>query len=121
MLAPDVMATRAPARVGRVGGDVLLEPGDCEGARRLDDGARVLEDVLDGGADLVRGHLDHLVDEPPASRKSPRRRAWTAAPSAKMPTSSSATRFPVSSDSYMPSASSGSTPMILTCGAMRLM
>ena len=49
-----------------------------------------------------------------AKVSSPTRR--TATPSANMPTRSSVTRRPPCSDSYMPAASRGSTPMTLTAG-----
>ena len=47
--------------------DVGLGPGDGERARRLEDGARVLEHVLDRRADLVGIDQDHVVDEFPAN------------------------------------------------------
>ncbi len=41
--------------------DVALQTGHTEGTRWLGDGARVLVDVLDGRADLVGAHQQHLV------------------------------------------------------------
>ena len=37
-------------------------PATAKRAGRLGDGARVLEDVLDRGADLVGGHQQDLID-----------------------------------------------------------
>jgi hypothetical protein len=56
----DEAAGGAGAGVAR---DPLLEAGEGERARGLHDGARVLEHVLDGGAGLVGGDLDDLVDD----------------------------------------------------------
>ena len=44
-------------------GDPRLEARDRQRAGRLHDAPRVVEDVLDGGADLVVGHAHHFVDD----------------------------------------------------------
>jgi hypothetical protein len=43
-------------------GHVLLDARHRQGARGFDDGARVLEDILDRGAHLVGGHQQYLID-----------------------------------------------------------
>ena len=48
---------------------VALHAGDGERARRLHHAARVVEDVLDRGADLVVRHADDLVDDLLAERE----------------------------------------------------
>jgi hypothetical protein len=54
------MATkRLPFRAGAL--DVFLDAGHAEGAGRLEDRAGVLEDVLDGGADLVGVYEHHFI------------------------------------------------------------
>ena len=61
MFAPPLIATSVrPVHASRATN--LLDARDRERAGRLRDGARVLEDVLDGGADLVGGHEQDLVD-----------------------------------------------------------
>ena len=50
------------ATAARFARHVFLDARDRERSGGLRDGARVLEDVLDGGADLIRGHEQHLVD-----------------------------------------------------------
>jgi hypothetical protein len=62
MFAPQAMATKVPPRAP-VSGDVLLHPGDAEGAGRFEDAARVLEHVLDGGAGGVGVDRDPAVDQ----------------------------------------------------------
>ena len=61
MLAP--LLTAISARARRLPLDVLLQPGQAERAGRLGDGARVVEDVLDRGADLVCIDGDDLVQQ----------------------------------------------------------
>lgn len=53
-----------PGRVARgVGGDPLLQAGHGQSTSGLDNRPRVLEDVLDGGASLVGGDQDDLIDD----------------------------------------------------------
>ena len=61
MLAPLLMATSV-LPCAALARDVFLQAGDRQRAGGLDDGARVLEDVLDGGADLVGVDEHDLVD-----------------------------------------------------------
>ena len=62
MLAPEAIATRVLPRTPCLLG-VRLGPGDGQRAGRLEDRARVLEHVLDRGADLVGIDQDDLVDQ----------------------------------------------------------
>ena len=61
MFAPQSTVTRFRP-LTRLSLDVALRAGDAERRRRLDDRARVLEDVLHRGAQLVGVDEDHLVD-----------------------------------------------------------
>ncbi len=61
MLAPQLIAIeRALAAI--LARHVFLDAGHRQGARGLGDGARVLENVLDGGADLIGAHQNDLID-----------------------------------------------------------
>ena len=120
MLAPQATATSvlpvAPSRSTHA-----LRAGDGERAGRLEDRARVLEHVLDRGADLVGVDQHHLVDQLLAQAEGlARPTCFTATPSANRPTCSSATRRPAASERAMASASTGSTPMIFTAGPQAL-
>ena len=44
---------------------IFLEPGDGQGASRFGDQARVVEHILDGGADFIDRDDDHPVDTGP--------------------------------------------------------
>jgi len=41
---------------------VFLDSRNGQGAGGLGNGARILKNILDGGADLIRGHQDDLID-----------------------------------------------------------
>ena len=99
--------------------DVALRAGDAERRRRLDDRARVLEDVLHRGAELVGVDEDHVVDVARASRKGSTPTCLTATPSAKRPTWGRVTRRPARSERSIAFASSGSTPTTLISGRRR--
>ncbi len=58
---------RAPLQLVRF--HVLLDGSHAQGAGRLQDAARVLEDVLDGGAHGVGVHHDEIVDQRPRDAK----------------------------------------------------
>ena len=68
MLAPLLIATRRlPRQPSRA--TYCFRPATRQRAGRLDDRARVLEHVLDGGADLVGVGQQHLVDQTAAQRE----------------------------------------------------
>ncbi len=68
MLAPLLIATTRLSRQP-LPGDVLLQSRNGQRAGRLHDGARVLEHVLDGGADLVCIEQHDLIDMVTAERE----------------------------------------------------
>ena len=120
MLAPQAIATRvSPLSLFAL--DVWLGPGDGQGARGLEDGARVLEHVLDGGAGRVGIDEDDLVDQVAAEAEglladlldgdAVGEKADLVEPDAACPPRATA---PSQSES------AGSTPIILISGLTRL-
>ena len=97
-----------------------LDAGDGERAGGLEDRARVLEHVLDRGADGVGVDQDDVVDAAAAqSRNVSLPTCFTATPSANRPTCASVTRRPAASERAIASESTGCTPMILISGRRR--
>ena len=112
MLAPHAMATSVRSRSGLCC-HPGLHAGDRQRAGGLEDGAAVLEDVLDRGADLVGAHQHDLVDEPLAQAGMSRRPTrLTAVPSENRPTSASSTGSPAARDKAIALESWVCTPIM---------
>jgi hypothetical protein len=92
---------------GLVRGHVLLDRRHRQRAGRLDDAARVDEDVLDGRAHGVGVHGHEFVHQPRATRKVSSPTSLTAVPSENRPTSAaSRASWPPPSGSWRPNRSS---------------
>ena len=68
MLAPPLIATSVrSAHASRA--TYFLMPATASAPAGSGDRARVLEDILDGGADLIRGHQHDFIDVLPREAK----------------------------------------------------